>query len=44
MAAVLGIMEDAHLSIDDFGWLGSIFYLGYLVCQVIINQAMRVAQ
>ncbi|KAI8067688.1 major facilitator superfamily domain-containing protein [Gilbertella persicaria] len=34
VAAVLGIMEDAGLSGSQFSWLGSIFYLGYLLCQV----------
>ncbi|RCH83896.1 hypothetical protein CU098_007114, partial [Rhizopus stolonifer] len=33
-SAVLGIMEDTHIDKAQFGWLGSIFYLGYLVYQV----------
>ncbi|OBZ87200.1 hypothetical protein A0J61_04751 [Choanephora cucurbitarum] len=33
-AAVLGIKEDTHITTAEFGWLGSIFYLGYLVYQV----------
>ncbi|ORX51984.1 MFS general substrate transporter [Hesseltinella vesiculosa] len=32
-AAVLGIKKDANISADQFAWLGSIFYLGYLVYQ-----------
>ncbi|KAI8366283.1 major facilitator superfamily domain-containing protein [Choanephora cucurbitarum] len=34
VAAVLGIMEDAQLTGTQFSWLGSIFYLGFLVCQI----------
>ncbi|KAI8099882.1 major facilitator superfamily domain-containing protein [Halteromyces radiatus] len=33
-SAVLNIMEDTHISSNQFSWLGSIFYLGYLVFQV----------
>lgn len=33
-SAVLGIKEDAHLTDSQFSWLGSIFYLGYLLYQV----------
>ncbi|GAA5801260.1 hypothetical protein HPULCUR_006705 [Helicostylum pulchrum] len=32
-AAVLGIKETANLTDEDFSWLGSIFYLGYLLFQ-----------
>ncbi|KAI9478434.1 MAG: major facilitator superfamily domain-containing protein [Benjaminiella poitrasii] len=41
VAAVLGIMEDANLSGSQFSWLGSIFYLGYLVCQVPNNYLIQ---
>ncbi|KAI9281154.1 major facilitator superfamily domain-containing protein [Sporodiniella umbellata] len=33
-AAVMGIKQDTHLTGAQFGWLGSIFYLGYLLFQV----------
>ncbi|KAI8377441.1 major facilitator superfamily domain-containing protein [Radiomyces spectabilis] len=33
-ASVLGIMDDAHLDTRQYSWLGSIFYLGYLLYQV----------
>jgi MFS transporter, ACS family, allantoate permease len=30
-AAVLGIIKDAHLTQNQFNWLGTIFYLAFLV-------------
>ncbi|ORZ18676.1 major facilitator superfamily domain-containing protein [Absidia repens] len=33
-SAVLNIMEDTNIDSNQFSWLGSIFYLGYLVFQV----------
>ncbi|KAI9499295.1 major facilitator superfamily domain-containing protein [Zychaea mexicana] len=33
-AGVLGIQEDTNTSGSQFSWLGSLFYLGYLVYQV----------
>jgi hypothetical protein len=33
-SAVLGIKDDTHLTGSQFSWLGSIFYLGYLIYQV----------
>ncbi|KAK5683438.1 hypothetical protein LTS10_004970 [Elasticomyces elasticus] len=30
-AAVFGLREDAHLTGSEFSWLGSIFYLGYMI-------------
>ncbi|CAO3698432.1 unnamed protein product [Rhizopus stolonifer] len=33
-AAVMGIKTDTHLVGNQFSWLGSIFYLGYLLFQV----------
>ncbi|KAI8339466.1 major facilitator superfamily domain-containing protein [Chlamydoabsidia padenii] len=33
-SAVLNIMQDTHIDSNQFSWLGSIFYLGYLVFQV----------
>ncbi|KAG1474106.1 hypothetical protein G6F56_000552 [Rhizopus delemar] len=41
VAAVLGIMEDAQLSGSQFSWLGSVFYLGYLVCQLPNNYLVQ---
>ncbi|KAG1050013.1 hypothetical protein G6F43_007684 [Rhizopus delemar] len=41
VAAVLGIMEDANLSGTQFSWLGSIFYLGYLICQIPNNYLLQ---
>ncbi|KAI8393773.1 major facilitator superfamily domain-containing protein [Radiomyces spectabilis] len=34
-ASQLGIMQDTHIDADQLGWLGSIFYLGYLLYQPI---------
>ncbi|KAJ6491177.1 MFS general substrate transporter [Mycena sanguinolenta] len=39
--AVLGIMKDANLTIDDFNTLGSAFYIGYLVFQYPQNLALQ---
>ncbi|KAI9497524.1 major facilitator superfamily domain-containing protein [Zychaea mexicana] len=33
-AAVMGIYEDTHITQDQFSWLGSIFYVGYLAFQI----------
>lgn len=35
-SGVLGIKEDTHLTGSQFSWLGSIFYLGYLIYQVSV--------
>ncbi|KAI8886243.1 MFS general substrate transporter [Backusella circina FSU 941] len=32
-SAVLGIREDTHITNDQFGFVGSIFFLGYLIAQ-----------
>ncbi|KAI7855503.1 major facilitator superfamily domain-containing protein [Circinella umbellata] len=34
ISAVLGIYEDTGISGSEFSWLGSIFFLGYLVFQI----------
>ncbi|ORX61497.1 MFS general substrate transporter [Hesseltinella vesiculosa] len=34
MSAVLGIKEDANINTTQFNFLGSLFYLGYLVIQI----------
>ncbi|KAJ7858366.1 MFS general substrate transporter [Mycena olivaceomarginata] len=39
--AVLGIIKDANLTIDDFNTLGSAFYIGYLVFQYPQNLALQ---
>ncbi|KAH7920140.1 MFS general substrate transporter [Leucogyrophana mollusca] len=40
-AAVLGILEGAHLTANQFNWLGTIFYLSYLVFQYPQNLALQ---
>ncbi|KAF9227795.1 MFS general substrate transporter [Gyrodon lividus] len=40
-AAVLGILESAHLNATQFNWLGTIFYLSYLVFQYPQNLALQ---
>ncbi|GAN06036.1 allantoate permease protein [Mucor ambiguus] len=41
VAAVLGIIEDTGMSGSQYSWLGSIFYLGYLICQVPNNYLIQ---
>lgn len=33
---MLGIKEEASLNDTQFGWLGSIFFIGYLIFQVVV--------
>ncbi|KAK2466721.1 hypothetical protein APHAL10511_000979 [Amanita phalloides] len=40
-AAVLGIIEDAHLSRNQYNWLGTIFFLGYLAFEYPQNLALQ---
>lgn len=40
-AAVMGFKEDLHLEGDQYGLLGSIFYLGYLLFQVGLGGTSR---
>ncbi|KAJ8590946.1 MFS general substrate transporter [Rhizopogon salebrosus TDB-379] len=40
-AAVLGILCDADLSANQYNWLGTIFYLSYLVFQYPQNLALQ---
>lgn len=40
-AAVLGLLEDAHLSAEQYNWLGTIFYLGYLVFEFPQNLCLQ---
>ncbi|KAI8071750.1 major facilitator superfamily domain-containing protein [Gongronella butleri] len=37
VAAVMNIRQDAHLSANDYSWLGSMFYAGYLAFQLPNN-------
>ncbi|KAG2224263.1 hypothetical protein INT45_000294 [Circinella minor] len=37
VSAVLGIYEDVELTGTQFSWLGSMFFIGHLVCQPINN-------
>lgn len=40
-SAVLGIIEDADLTTNQYDWLGTIFYLSYLVFQYPQNLALQ---
>ncbi|KAH8890081.1 MFS general substrate transporter [Thozetella sp. PMI_491] len=40
-SSILGILEDAHLSADQYNWLSSIFYLGYLLAEWPQNFALQ---
>ncbi|KLO10428.1 MFS general substrate transporter [Schizopora paradoxa] len=40
-SAVLGLLEDAHLTANQFNWLGTIFYLSYLVFEYPQNLALQ---
>ncbi|EIN07050.1 MFS general substrate transporter [Punctularia strigosozonata HHB-11173 SS5] len=40
-AAVLGIIKDAHLNQNQFNWLGTIFYLSFLVFEYPQNLALQ---
>jgi ACS family allantoate permease-like MFS transporter len=33
-ASIMGLKEDIHLVGDNYQWLGSIFYLGFLIWEV----------
>ncbi|ORX97963.1 hypothetical protein BCR34DRAFT_641381 [Clohesyomyces aquaticus] len=33
VSAILGIIKDAHLTLNQYNWLSSIFYLGYLLAE-----------
>lgn len=35
---MLGIKEEASLNDTQFGWLGSIFFIGYLIFQVVVDK------
>jgi ACS family allantoate permease-like MFS transporter len=38
----MGILTDAHLTTSQFSWLGSIYYLGYMVALPIHNRLFQV--
>ncbi|KAJ7169295.1 hypothetical protein C8R43DRAFT_1121175 [Mycena crocata] len=40
-AAILGIREDAHLTTDQYNWLGTVFYLSYLAFEFPQNLALQ---
>ncbi|PSN72464.1 MFS general substrate transporter [Corynespora cassiicola Philippines] len=40
-SAILGIMEDADLTANQYNWLSSIFYLGYLLAEWPQNLALQ---
>lgn len=40
-ASIMGIKTDIHLVGDNYQWLGSIFYLGFLIWEV--RQPFKVA-
>ncbi|KIW12676.1 hypothetical protein PV08_09954 [Exophiala spinifera] len=40
-SAILGILEDAHLNSNQYNWLSSIFYFGYLIAEWPQNRALQ---
>ena len=40
-SAVLGILPGAHLTQNQFNWLGTIFYIGYLAFEFPQNLALQ---
>ncbi|KAF2801304.1 MFS general substrate transporter [Mytilinidion resinicola] len=40
-SAILGILKDGHLNANQYNWLSSIFYLGYLVAEWPQNLALQ---
>lgn len=40
-SAILGILEDAHLNANQYNWLSSIFYFGYMVAEWPQNWALQ---
>ncbi|KAI9478365.1 MAG: major facilitator superfamily domain-containing protein [Benjaminiella poitrasii] len=41
VAAVLGILEDADISLSQYSWLGALFYLGYFAYQLPNNYFLQ---
>ncbi|KAJ7100458.1 MFS general substrate transporter [Mycena epipterygia] len=40
-AAILGIIKSAHLTVNQYNWLGTIFYLSYLLFEFPQNLALQ---
>lgn len=40
-SAILGIREDNHLDVNQYNWLGTIFYIAYLVFEYPQNLALQ---
>lgn len=40
-SAILGIKTSAHLSASEYNWLGTIFYLSYLLFEYPQNLALQ---
>ena len=40
-AAILGIKTSAHLNATEYNWLGTIFYISYLVFEYPQNLALQ---
>ncbi|CAK7200217.1 hypothetical protein SEUCBS139899_002908 [Sporothrix eucalyptigena] len=40
-SAILGILDDAHLNSNQYNWLSSIFYVGYLLAEWPQNLALQ---
>ncbi|EPQ31742.1 uncharacterized protein PFL1_01074 [Pseudozyma flocculosa PF-1] len=38
---IFGLREDTHLVANEYAWLTTIFYLGYLVAQPLLNYLMQ---
>ncbi|KAI9478395.1 MAG: major facilitator superfamily domain-containing protein [Benjaminiella poitrasii] len=41
VAAVLGILEDTHMTMSQYSWLGALFYLGYFIYQLPNNYLLQ---
>lgn len=40
-SAILGILKDNHLNANQYNWLSSIFYFGYLLAEYPQNWALQ---
>ncbi|KAK8146310.1 hypothetical protein G3M48_003258 [Beauveria asiatica] len=40
-SAILGILKDAHLNANQYNWLSSIFYFGYMMAEFPQNWALQ---
>ncbi|KAM0738351.1 hypothetical protein ACQRIT_006088 [Beauveria bassiana] len=40
-SAILGILKDAHLNANQYNWLSSIFYFGYMIAEFPQNWALQ---